>query len=125
MVTRLPGELLVTQYLRPNGEKRHGAVSIGESDEAINLANEATDKLDCSMEVLPMGDVAIYVHRKGEPEETGHIGIANNGPGPQGVQSVLRNLVFLTLKDRKGMNKPIKKRRGRPNKRFNKGGIKT
>lgn len=124
-LNRLPGDVIVVQYVRPDGRKRVGTISIGLSDEAINLAEEANKKLVCSMEVFPAGDVAVYVHRVGEPEELGHIGIADNGPGPQGIQNVLRNLIHLTLKDSKGKAKPLKPRRGRPNKRFNKGGIKT
>lgn len=51
------------------------------------------DIINISAEVLRTGEIAIYIRKKGEPAEAEHLAIANNGPGPNNPQKVLKQLI--------------------------------
>ncbi len=96
-----PGEVFITQYLRPDGRTRKGFMSIGTTPTMLALAERANRELVCSMEVMGTGEIAVYARWKDEAEENERIGVAENGPGLQSPPTVLRNLIELKLEERK------------------------
>ena len=82
-------EYPVTQYLRPNGQKRRMYASI--SDDAFNVATKIRALI--SAEVLTAGQIIIYARRETEPEESEISMFADNGPGKNDPNKVLERLI--------------------------------
>jgi len=82
-----PGEVEIIQFLRPDGRRRRMTATVGEE-----LAAKAGG-LIISAEELGTGEVAIYVRRKDEPEETEHLELAENGPGKNSPNEVLKRMI--------------------------------
>ena len=77
----------IIQFLRPAGRRRRMLAEVGEE-----LAAIATD-LIISAEDLLTGMVAIYVRKKGEPEDSEHLELAQNGPGQNSPAEVLKRMI--------------------------------
>lgn len=82
-------EYPITQYLRPNGQKRTMYANI--SDDAFNIATKIGALI--SAEVLTTGQVVIYARRKTEPEGSEISMLADNGPGENDPNKVLERLI--------------------------------
>ena len=80
-------EILITQYLRPNG--REAIVRAWIPDELV----EAAKQLKISAELVTPTQVMIYAHRKGESEEDELTEIADNGPGENSPEVALQRLI--------------------------------
>jgi len=87
MTQQTKDEVMVTQYLRPDGRKREMLAPVGE-----NYVEKAKGMV-LSAEVLPYGKVALYARLKTDPEEEELIDFAQNGPGPRSPVAVLRSLI--------------------------------
>lgn len=84
---RQPGEVAVTQYLRPDGRKKTVFAPVGEEHA------KRAEGMAISSEVLTTGEVAIYVRFADEKEESESIGLATNGPGEKSPTNVLRRMI--------------------------------
>jgi len=78
-------EIEVTQYLRPNGQKRKMYAKVGE-----DIAKKA-EGLVLSAEMIPTGLIAIYARRRGDSEEK--MRLAENGPGENSPTNRLIELI--------------------------------
>jgi hypothetical protein len=86
-MVKQPGEVEVTQYLRPNGRKKLVFADVGEE-----CAKKA-EGMRISSEVLTTGEVAIYVRFANEIEESESVGLAVNGPGENSPANVLKRMI--------------------------------
>ena len=81
------GDVEIIQFLRPNGRWRRMLAEVGKE-----LAEKATG-LIISCEELGTGEVAIYVRRKDESKESEHLELAENGPGKNSPNEVLKRMI--------------------------------
>ena len=80
-------ELPITQYLRPNGEKRIMFAPVGR--EYVEKAGG----LVLSVEWLPTGKVALYGRRENESGDKEVCELADNGQGEREPTVILRKLI--------------------------------
>lgn len=84
----LAGEVEVIQYLRPEGLRRRMTAPCRE-----DVVAKAAGMI-ISAEVLPPGQIAIWVRGPKEPEEHEILEIAENGPGEHSPVAVLEKLIL-------------------------------
>lgn len=82
-----PGDVEIIQFMRPNGRRRRMLAEVGEE-----LAAKSKG-LIISVEELGTGEVAIYVRRKDESKESEHLELAENGPGKNSPNEVLKRMI--------------------------------
>jgi hypothetical protein len=71
------GEVMVTQYLRPDGRQRPIPVEV--PDDVMELA--ARNRMELSIERINAEQVALYVRRADQPEEEEAMEIAQDPGG--------------------------------------------
>lgn len=81
------GRVVLTQYLRPNGERQLAIVEVDDALAALAVG------MELSCEVLMGGEVAIYGRWRGEDEDDEHMELATNGPGPRNPQAMVRRVI--------------------------------
>lgn len=87
-------EVIVTQYMRPNGEKRIMYAPLG-----VNYRIKA-EHMVCSAEQLGTGEVAIYIRWDYQTKEEELIELAENGPGSQSPNETLKRMIDRLWKSR-------------------------
>jgi hypothetical protein len=80
-------DVMVTQYLRPNGEKRIMYAPIGK--EYV----KKSQNMICSAEELRIGQIVIYVRWADQPEEEELLEFATNGPGDNSPNEMLKKMI--------------------------------